>query len=77
MDRAAMQAALDEVFDQALVYHGYTDYMRDYELITYAVADPRTGIQPSYERYLFRYCVEVTITSTLTPETWRQSLDDR
>jgi hypothetical protein len=29
-DAVTMQAALDEVFDQAVVYHGFTDYMRDY-----------------------------------------------
>jgi hypothetical protein len=77
MDRAAMQAALEDVFDQALVFHGFTDYMRDYQLITYSVADPRTGITPSYDSYLFRYCVEATITSTLTPQTWANSLDER
>jgi hypothetical protein len=51
--------------------------MRDYELITYSVADPETGIAPSFDRYLFRYCVEATITSTLTPRTWADSLDER
>jgi hypothetical protein len=77
MDRAAMQAAFDDVFDQALVFHGFTDYMRDYELITYSVAAPSTGIAPSFDRYLFRYCVEATITSTLTPRTWADSLDEQ
>jgi hypothetical protein len=77
MDRNAIQAALDDVFDQALVFHGFTDYMRDYELITYSVADPKTGIAPSFDRYLFKHCVEATITSTLTPQTWAVSLDER
>ena len=77
MDRNAMQAALDDVFDQALVFHGFTDYMRDYELITYSVADPKTRVAPSFDRYLFQYCVEATITSTLTPQIWAASLDER
>jgi hypothetical protein len=77
MDRMAMQQALDDVFDQALIFHGFTDYMRDYEVITYAVADPITGIQPSFDRYLFRYCVEAKVTTTLPAETWRASLDER
>ena len=77
MDRAEMQAALEDVFDQALVFHGFTDYMRDYQLITYSVADPRTAITPSFDSYLFRYCVEATITSTLTPRSWANSLDER
>jgi hypothetical protein len=53
MDRDAIQRAFDDVFDQALIFHGYTDYMRDYELITYATAAPSTGIQPSFDRYRF------------------------
>ncbi len=77
MDRTAMQAALDRVFDQALVFHGFTAYMRDYELITYSVADPKTGIAPAFDSYLFRYCVEASITSSLTPKTWADSLDER
>ncbi len=72
----AIQAALDDVFDQALVFHGFTDYMRDYEVITYSVADPKTGIAPSFDSYLFRYCVEAAITSTLKPQTWADSLNE-
>ena len=51
--------------------------MRDYEIITYSVAAPSTGIPPTYDRYLFRYAVEVTTTTTVTGVAWRQSLDDR
>lgn len=72
-----MQAALDEVFDQAIVFHGFTDYMRDYEVITYSTADPATGIEPAYARFLFRFCVEADVQTTVTPQTWRRSLDDR
>lgn len=77
MDRYEIHRAFDDVFDQALIFHGFTDYMRDYELITYATAAPRTGIQPSFDRYLFRFCVRADVTTTLTPETWRASLDER
>lgn len=72
-----MQRAFDEVFDQALLFHGYTDYMRDYELITHSVADPATGVPPGFDRYLFRYCVEALVTTTVTPETWTVSLNER
>lgn len=44
MDRDGIQRAFDDVFDQALVFHGYADYMRDQELLTDRVADPRTGV---------------------------------
>ncbi len=77
MNAAEIQTALDNVFDQALLYHGYTDYMRDYELVVHAVSDQRTGIPPAYLRYLFRNCVEADIRSALSARTWRASLDDR
>lgn len=77
MNRDEIQLAFDDVFDQALIFHGFTDYMRDYELITYATADPSTGIQPSFDRYLFRCCVRANVSTTLTVDTWRKSLDER
>jgi hypothetical protein len=77
MDVVALRRALDDIFDQAIVYHAFTDYMRDYEMIVYATAAPGTGIAPEHTRYLFRYCVEVDVRSALTPEVWKQSLDDR
>jgi hypothetical protein len=70
-------AALEDVSDQAIVFHAYADYMRDYEVITYSVADPRTGIPPTYERYLFKFCVEVEVTTAVSIDTWRRSLDER
>lgn len=74
---ASLREALDEVLDQAVMYHAYTDYMRDYEVIVHKMADPRTGIQPAYLRYLFKFCVEVDVRTTLPPDTWRASLDER
>jgi hypothetical protein len=72
-----MRDAFDAVFDQAIVFHSFTDYMRDYEIFVYVTADPRTGIQPEHVRLLFKHCVQASATSALTPETWRASLDDR
>ncbi|MFE5549182.1 hypothetical protein ACFQ71_35910 [Streptomyces sp. NPDC056534] len=77
MDSAVLQQMLDEAFDQAVVHHGYTNYMRDYEVIVYATAAPDTGIQPAYLRYLFRYCVEAGCETSVPAATWRVSLDDR
>lgn len=77
MNVKELREALDEVFDQALVYHAYADYMRDYEVIIHAAADPRTGISPEYLRYLFRYCVEAEVRTAVPPDVWRRSLDDR
>lgn len=35
MDTAVLEQLLGETFDQAVVHHGYTNYMRDYEVIVY------------------------------------------
>jgi hypothetical protein len=77
MDAARIAQALDDVFDQAIVFHGFTDYMRDYEIIVFATADPRTGIEPEHLRYLFKHCVSAVATSALSPDIWRRSLDER
>jgi len=31
VDSSEIQAAFDDVFDQAIIFHGFADYMRDYE----------------------------------------------
>ncbi len=49
--------------------------MRDYDVFVYATADPRTGVAPEYLRYRFIYCVRAVITSALSPEIWKRSLD--
>ena len=33
MDTAVLEQMLDETVDHAVVHHGYTNYMRDYEVI--------------------------------------------
>jgi hypothetical protein len=77
MDASQIQAAFDDVFDQAVVFHGFADYTRDYDVFIYATADPRTGITPEHLRYRFRYCVRATVTTAVSPEIWEQSLDER
>ena len=72
-----IQVAFDDVFDQAVVYHGFAAYMRDYEIFIHAAADPRTGITPRHLRYRFKCCVRVAARSALTPEIWKRSLDER
>jgi hypothetical protein len=32
VDTAKIQAAFDDAFDQAIIFHGFADYMRDYEV---------------------------------------------
>ncbi|MEU4822873.1 hypothetical protein AB0H37_13450 [Actinomadura sp. NPDC023710] len=77
MDAVDLQKLLDKVFKQAVVYHGFVDYMRDYEVIVRPSGDPVTGVRPAHLRYLFRYCVEARCQTTLSADAWTQSLDDR
>jgi hypothetical protein len=72
-----MQAAFEEVSDQAIAFHGFTDYMRDYDVFLHATADPRTGIQPQNLLYRFTHCVQAVVTTALSAEVWRRSLDQR
>ena len=72
-----IQAAFDDVFDQAMVFHGFADYMRDYEVFIEVTAGPRTGISPRRLRYRFILCVQAEVRSVLPPETWKRSLDER
>jgi hypothetical protein len=51
--------------------------MRDYDVFIYATADPRTGITPKHLRYRFKHCVRAVVTTALSPEVWKQSLDER
>lgn len=75
MDTAELQRTLDENIEQLVVHHGYTNYMRDYEVIVHVWNGPQ--IPPTYLRYLFRYCVEARCETFLSMDTWRDSLDDR
>ncbi len=48
MDTAVLEQMLDETFDHAVVHHGYTNYMRDYEVIVEQLSisvDQRGGPQ--------------------------------
>ena len=77
MDTGEIQAAFDDVFDQAILFHGFADYLRDYDVFIYVTADLRTGITPRQLRYRFVHCVRAAVTSALSPDTWRRSLDER
>jgi hypothetical protein len=77
VDRGEIEAAFRDAFDQALVFHGFTDYMRDYEMVLQLSADPRTGIATEFYRYIFVNCVLANVSTALDPQIWLRSLDDR
>lgn len=70
MDAGKIETNLEKMFDNYLVFHGYTPYMRDYEMIVHS---PTKRI---YMRFLFRFCVSAAIKSRLGPDVWRRSMDD-
>ena len=76
MDEPAIQAAFDDAFDYAVVFHGFADHLRDYDV--YIDIDTPGSTPPmSHLRYRFTHCVRATATSAVAPETWRRSLDER
>jgi hypothetical protein len=39
-----LQAALDEAFDHAVLFHGFARHLRDYDFYVYVHADPSSGV---------------------------------
>jgi len=72
-----LRERLDELFDRHLLFHGFTAYMRDYELVVYESVDPRSGLAPRHLRFLFRFCTEAEVHSRLAPKVWASSTDDQ
>lgn len=72
-----LSAKFEEVFDQSIVFHGFAEHLRDYDVFVYATADPRTGIRPEYLRYRFTHCVRADTRTAVSPEVWGWSLDER
>lgn len=76
MNVAQIRQAFEDVFDQALLFHGFAAHMRDYDLYLYAAADPRTGLRPDHLRYRFVNCVRASVASSVARDVWARSLDD-
>ena len=77
VDTEDIKRALDEVFDQAVVFDGFVDYMRDYDVYIHATANPRTGIAPERFLYRFTHCVHSTVTAAVRRDVWPRSLGDQ
>jgi hypothetical protein len=72
-----IQRSFDNIFDQALVFHGFAEHMRDYDMFVYCTADARTGIPSEALRYRFVHCVYAAVESSVPKNVWQASLDDR
>jgi len=73
MDDAHIKQVLANWFDQVLLFHGFTDYMRDYELVVSGVGE---YADQAYS-LLFKNCVYMKAESALSTGVWARSLDDR
>lgn len=60
-----------DFFDQAIIRHGFTDYMRDYELIVQFA-----GQDAGFWKYQFVGCVEAVCVSALPAQSLAQSMAD-
>jgi len=69
----------DRFFDSAIVHHGFSSYLRDYDFIVEVPALRPDGagswIEGRY-RYRFTHCVEASSHTALSAETWKASWTD-
>jgi len=75
----------DRFLDSVIVSHGFTQYLRDYDLVINVPAalppdvpiEDTTGsyIEGRY-RYRFTHCPEVRVTTEIRDEVWQYSRDD-
>jgi hypothetical protein len=67
---------MDRIVDCGLLRHGFTDYMRDYELlIDHSGGTRLPGMAEGY-RVLFRNCVYAEAQSSVASDVWLTSLGD-
>jgi hypothetical protein len=77
IEEKEIQRSFDNIFDQALVFHGFAEHMRDYDIFVYCTADAPTGIPSETLRYRFVHCVYAAIESSVPKNVWQASLDSR
>lgn len=59
------------------MFHGFTDYMRDYELVIQLGVRVGERYQSQFFRYVFTHCVQANASTALKPSIWQASLDER
>jgi hypothetical protein len=77
VNESDLKVQLDQMYDCGLMFHGFTDYMRDYKMVVYQSVDPRSGLTPRHLQFVFRFCTEADARSTVAPDVWRRSTDDQ
>ena len=67
------------LFDNAIVEHHFTPYLRDYDVVVDASAAAPDGTGSYIEgryRYRFTHCVVAHVTTDVDDEVWRKSWED-
>jgi hypothetical protein len=62
-------------FDGAILSHGFTSYMRDYEILAEVSAGYNKDGTGRY-RYRFTHCVHASYNTSMRDDTWRISWSD-
>ena len=58
-----------QLFDSAIVRHGFTAYLRDYDIVAYS------GQGPQY-LYRFSHCILAEVTTAVPDDVWQRSWSD-
>jgi len=67
------------MFDNGIVEHHFTPYLRDYDIVVEAVAPSPKGNRfyvEGYYRYRFSHCVVAHVETAVQDKAWRNSWDD-
>lgn len=67
------------MFDRELLHVAYASGGRDLEMVLYESVDPNPayGLVPRHVTFVFRYCVELSVYSTLNSMAWSHALEER
>ena len=80
--RESLRAVLERglLFDSSIVAHGFTPYLRDYDLLVDVVgttsADVGHGYIAGRYRFRFTHCPHALVTTAVRDDVWRASWDD-
>ena len=64
------QAVEEDLFDCSILRHGFTPYMRDYELVV-------RSLDERERTFRFTHCVVASVTTAVGDAVWKESWDDR
>jgi hypothetical protein len=78
MDEVKDKLTQYDLFDGAILWHGFTRYMRDYDIIAEIMpyAGPDHAQEPGVYRYRFTHCPEAHVVTCIRDDVWPDSWSD-